>query len=1040
MDGLACPGTNWLILLSAIASTYYQSQERYPAALSHHSSLIARVSDTRASPTTKLVVSQLGDSQRQKAEADTCIYRRGVNESHRMSTYCMTTPASIDNSDSILLFSTSSAHNQPSRAPLSRENRRIRSDRKTYPSPPPSPLRPRRTSWDSGLAAPPSLKVSLKRGCSYLSEDLELGGNKPHLSSAFGHDMIPDSQLENRKAFSGTHRQSAARNNGHEQVRNVGSNTANGNAATGASSGYSSTGEIVAKLGTQTTYTPKKKRYFEVDPFTGEERITEIMDGLASAKGESGKRVYALSSFGPFGRSHSTNGSHPVSGSASPLKMKTPSGVHEGIPLLPPTLRIRTDLDTPEPVVDRKENICESPEPMESTGLSLASMANGAGLHRANTLAGSPPSQVLLAASGVGRAPDSSTSMSCIVETPVTPTATSLSAPAVGGGRSDPGGLLALHPGPEPARINDSSPVKPVNSKPLSGQCPLKGVTKDAQMPANKNRREPPPPLSLADNAGNFATLASSRERRQQPANTAHTEPILNTPGKTLTTRSVPATPVRTHSRKNSHPSHTLHSSLPEMRPLSPISPPSDEYLPHVPPDASERIIQAHADLYAMGNCGVPPPFGLPRRRIKGAYRLPMETDTPDLEDFIVLKYSGATYWQGNVGAEGTQTQPGEEGGASSTGVERWSGGNVKGPKYKARPKQKHKPGPLLGSSTIPHNSTKAKLNKKLTLKAKNNTLNQPSTGKGKSAGTSTAVGNIDYGVKSRPARKLSSLIMDDDTLGDDPMDEDYGTNSGPRPANRGGIPPSVSGQLSNGRPQRIQTKYRLSAKGMSPIDLPVATASSPYPFISDTEISSDEDIISATSAFGHGTAPTQTSLVSQSREQRKHDRINTIRFTEGGPGGEGFRQGSSSIFSTVQLGIPGVGVMGPPAAKVSPAEYKLYIGRRGDQVPLFGSGGNMVVPGLGAGSLSEHTAVGSDPQYGGSSLFQPGGIVEVRRVEDPLLEATMEIKRLIYESGHQGGLAPAPGILGGLSIEKVYWSGVSLPASWLSSIHSIQY
>ncbi|KAF8425386.1 hypothetical protein BGX38DRAFT_1147173 [Terfezia claveryi] len=953
--------------------------------------------------------------------------------------------SSIDTTDLTTLSSTSGVSIQPSHALVPWENQRIRiiqRDTKTYPSPPPSPPRPKRTSLSSGLDSRDSSKVALKRQC---TGNFELGESKLHLN-----DMTADSQLENGKAFSGTYRNPVGQSNGHEQVRNVGSNI-NPTATMVAGNGYISPGNIAPKSHTPTVNPPshKKRRYFEVDPLTGEERITEIMDGLASARGGGEKKVYSLPCYTPLGQSHSRNGHHQIGGSASPPRSKTPLGVNEGNPRLPPMLKSRAELSTPEPVLDRKGIICESPAPMSRAVSAGIPSANGTVAHVTQTFAGGLPTQAPLTASSVSNMAGSPTNMGYAAETCITPLATNPSSPAsvyvtLDNERSGIEVLPMLHVGvrPESMQRDDSSLVGPVISKPLLEECPLNEVTKEAPLSEGKKRRDPPPPLSLADDVGNFATLASSRERRQ-PLNTIHItskEPILGTPGKTPTTKSVPATPVRSHSRKNSHSSHTIQVFSPDMRPLSPILPPREKYVSRVPSPVSDRIIGTHVSLYAMRNGGVHPPSGLPRRSIKGTYRLPMETDKPDLGDFIVLKHSEVAYWEGDIDAEDSRMQSGEEDETSSTDVERWSGGYVKGPKYRTRQRPKCKFGSVAdvvtpASSTIPNNIPQPNLCTKPTLKVSNGPNVLSSILKGKNAGDSdgaAAVENMGLGLKWRPTRKLSSIIAEDeDALVDDHMDQDYGprvdTSSGSRPACRDGISiSSASDELSTGR--HISTKYRTSTNEMSSIDIPVATASSPYPFISDTEISSDEDIIPAVSAFGHGTATTlestKTSLAGQSREQRKQDRINAVRLTEGGPGGVGFRQGSSSIFSIVQLGVPGVGVMGPPAAKVSPAEYRLYIGRRGDQVPLFGSGGNMVVPGLGSGSLNDHIAVGGDIQHGGASVFQPGGIVEVRRVEDPLLEATMEIKRLIYENGHQGGLAPAHGVLGGLSVEKVYWSG----------------
>jgi len=815
--------------------------------------------------------------------------------------------SSTDNTDLTILSSTSGVRSS-SHAPIPRENQRIRSIqrdiKKTYPSPPPSPPRPKRTTIrDSGLDTRAFSKVTGKRRCSGV---FELGGNHLHPNHTSGNDMTPDSQLENGKAISGTRRPPAGHSNGHEQVRNVGSNTTNPNAAKVAGNGYSSPVNIVPMSRAQTSNPPthKKRRYFEVDPLTGEERITEIMDGLDSSKGGVEKRVYALPSYAP---SHSRGGSHQSGGSASPPRTKTPLGAHERNPVLPRILPLQAELGTPEAVFDRKQNIFESPGPMPravSLGIPSATeeqTPNGAVAHITQTVTGS--------------------------------------------------------------------------------------------LPEAKKRREPPAPLSLADDVGNFATLASSRERRQLPNPTlTPKEPVPSTPGKMPTAKSVPATPLRAHSRKNSHSSHTIHLLSPDMRPLSPISPPRENYVPRVPDAASGRIIGTHVGLYAMRNGGVHPPGGLPRRGIKGTYRLPMATDKPDLGDFIVLKHSEVAYWEGGVDAGDTRMQSGEECETSSADVERWSSVYVKGPKYRARPKPKRKSGHVVDvvpvPPTIPNNIPKPDLSKKPTLQINNSPNVLSSMGQEKDVGHGAAAeaGDMDLGVRSRPARKLSSLIVEDeDTLVDDPMDEDYGprvgTASGSRLQSRGGISiSSATEQLSTGRPQRISAKYRTSSNELSSIAIPVATASSPYPFMSDTEISSDEDIIPAASAFGHGTAttlraPTKTSFAGQSREQRKQDRINAVRLAEGGPGGEGFRPGSSSIFSIVQLAVPGVGVMGPPAAKVSQAEYRLYIGRRGDQAPLFGSGGNMVVPGLGSGSFNEHIVVGGDSQHGGTSLFNLVGL-----------------------------------------------------------------
>ena len=982
--------------------------------------------DFQAPPTRKLVVSQLRMGGRELRLTHVAT-GGSANESYRMSPYCTKTPTSIDSTDPILLSSTSN----------------------TPPSPPPSPLR---AGWNSGLNTRPSSKVLSKRRCSGLAEDR---GNEPHLNHISGHNMtsVPQLGVKNGKAFSGTSRQRVGHSNSHEQVSNVGSNAADSNAAILASNGYRSPSEILQKLHTQTfnAPTPKKKRYFEVDPSTGEERITERMDGPVSTKGGSEKRVYPVPGYAPLGHSHSNNNLHPIGGSASPLKTQISLGFDDGDVDPRAILSFPANFSTPESACYRKEHICESPTLM-SRAVSAAEeeKPNGAGSHGAKTFARALSPEVALTETAFTARSVSSTlvgsqlGMSCAAETSTTPLATTLSAPpsvrGTVGSTSERSGCAAMLPTlragmpSQPGQINGLGLVEPITAQ-LLLERPLNEVSKDALLEKGKRRREPPTPLSLADNAGNFATLASSRERRQLPSTPAA--------GKMPTT---PATPVRAHSRKNSYSLHATHPFLPEMRPLSPISPPPEDYVSCVPPDASDRIIGTHVSLYTIRNSGAPPPDGLPRRRIKGAYRPHLETDKPDLGDFVVLKYSEATYWQGDRDAEDTRLQSGDEGETSSTDVERWSGGNVKGPKNRSRRRAKPKcksssmdidRDVMPRSSPIPNNDVPKPnhdLSDKSTLKfnVKNNNSNSSSVGKGRNTGVSAGTGNMDLRVSSRLARKLSSLISQDkdSQLVDNGYEPRVGISAS-RQASRGGIPISpASGQLSTGRPQCMSTKCHIPAKEMSSVEIPVATASSPYPFISDTEISSDEDIIPATSAFGHGTAttlraPTETSLVGQSREQRKQDRINAVKFTEGGPAGEGFRQGSTSIFSVVQLAIPGIGVMGPPAAKVSPAEYKLYIGRKGDQAPLFGSGGNTVIPGLGSGPLNDHIVVGGDSQYGGSSLFQPGGIVDVRRVEDPLLEATMEVKRLIYENGHQGGLVPAQGILGGLSVEKVYWSGV---------------
>ena len=558
-------------------------------------------------------------------------------------------------------------------------------------------------------------------------------------------------------------------------------------------------------------------------------------------------------------------------------------------------------------------------------------------------------------------------------------------------------------------------------------------------MPAPKPQRSRPSDLPAIAQTGNFATAASSRSRRKSTlpgaiATTLETTPRIVRPGK----RNVPTSPIltsRATSPVNGLPPspHTLEFTelggwkLPDF--LEPVG----KWVKDVPIEVSDQMVKEYVGFYAEKHDGNSPPPALKRRRVRGRYRLPLDSDSPDIADFIILKDLATTYWRENDDDDDESDSDSIASDDSvETVIERWSGGNVKGPKFAAslfRLKNKitakgaQAPRNIVGIAGRHPPQRKRK-------KQKTQAKDVDTVEKGKQTTLEAFMGlKIASASKQKAIKKVSGPMTDLEDSMDTNDDTSTASVGMSRPASREATsistmhtPPSST---LRPRPAHAATQKPLESDRYSAPPMAFFMEDE----VIDTDISSDEDVMPGISPFAHRTASTKLAEPTQSITQRKLLRNDAIKSTESGPGSRGQVPGSTSIFSIATLAVPGVGVMGPPAGKVSQAEHKLYIGRKGDSVPLFGSGGNMVVPGLGSGPnvanlATSSSAVVQTPSAG--ALTQPGGVVEVKRVQDPLLEATMEVRRLIYEGGHQGGLVPGEGILGGLVVEQVYWSGVS--------------
>ena len=911
------------------------------------------------------------------------------------------------------------------------------------PTPPTSPLKLNRKHPQSGLDLTQSPYPPSKKRWSAPPKDNLPGHTLYNSFLSSKPDMISIPILENEKDHVAKESSPAGQRSSPERVSNnaaaktppsivsspVGLPTAaprphvygDITGSTGESWGSSSSSQGAPPIPSQRPL--KRKRYIEFDELTGREIITERLQHLGSKSSEHTRLVYTVP--GASSTALSDNSSE------KPLK----------------DLILRTTVYTTG--TESKGTICKSPESISQDKSACGSFdEKGDTRITSNT---SPPTlippepnskseeqnhmriQDHLMIPTVSQVPTPVTSCSTLPDYTTPLDSTNFLARAVPQEKKPvPSATSYLH-------LNvENPPVEPQAKESDEATTP-----KALELVRQVVRRKPPP-LPLAAQAGNFGTLAVSRERRQQANLDTNSSifraPFLGSPISYKPTKSVPVTPTSDTSRRSSYSRTGNDQADPHFRPLSPVEPVDGAWLSQVPPEVCRKIIDKQVGLFSRNHNGTMPlhcTYG--RNRVKGRYRIALETDKPNLQDFIIVSARDGSCCKKNANeAEDEDASVGmdTEEGSSSASAERWSGGNVKGPKRRVLVEHLRKRMVLPGSKLLDTN---------LSSRAMGNVANPKvsSTVRSKSLSSAivtrrrrntynglAAIAQAEDGInKLKPLRNLS----DDEALVEDPADLNYGpgpkTNvTGSRQINRTtkafGGPAATAVSILRPRPPKVVPgNYNLQLDILTE-SLTSATESTISNFTSDTEISSDEDIIPSSSLFGHRTARCASSSTSQSRALRKESQANAIRLTEGGPNGKGFVPGSTSIFSTGQLTAAGAGVMGPPAAKVSPAELRLYIGRRGDHVPLFGK----MIPGLGTILPHEYTTGAYDGHSAGTSgLFQSGGTVEVRRVQDPLLEATVEVKRLIFEAGHQAGLVPEEGILGGLLVDKVYWSGVGI-------------
>lgn len=799
---------------------------------------------------------------------------------------------------------------------------------------------------------------------------------------------------------------------------------------------------------------PKRRRFLEFDEHTGREIITERLQHPRSTSSESTRLVDSGSS-----PSSASRGNAPSSSSLGrPLFIRsTPlSGPSSEKPFRDLTLHTTVHSTGAE----NKVTIFKSPEPI-SQDSSVCGSLDEEDTVKSTKIISNTSQPILLSPRPNNKSTEEASHMGVLtqghlmtpivtrVPTPVTScsTLTDSTIPL-----DSPNGLarsVLEEKKPVPSNVsylqlNGEKPPVEFHGKGLG-----EATTPKLSEPIRQAVRRKPHPLPLAAQAGNFATLAGSRERRQPASidtnNPIFKAPFTGSPTSYKSTKSVPVTPTSDTSRRSSYSRIGNDQAEPNFRPLSPVEPVGGGWLSHVPPEVRKKIIEKQAVLVSQNHkCAMPLHYTRGRKnRVKGKYRVSLETDMPNLQDFIIVNARDGTYCKKNANEaedEDASVDMDVEEGFLSTGVERWSGGNVKGPKHRVLVEHLKKPmmgpsgGKLPDANMGPRgngNLATSKVSSIVRSKFLNSTIvtrRRRNTTNGVAAITQAGNGII----KLKPLRNMS-LSMEDEPLVEGLADLNYGLGSstnvtGTRQINRMTIAADGSAatevSILRPRPPTVAPgNYSLQLDTLTE-SLTSATESI---ISSDTEISSDEDIIPSSSLFGHRTARCASSSTSQSRALRKENQANAIRLTEGGPNGKGFVFGSTSIFSIGQLAAVGTSVMGPPAAKVSPAELRLYIGRRGDQVPLFGSGGKMI-QGLGPISPHEYTTAAYDGHSASTSgLLQSGGVVEVRRAQDPLLEAISEVKRLIFEAGHQAGLVPEEGILAGLRVEKVYWSGVGI-------------
>lgn len=931
------------------------------------------------------------------------------------------------------------------------------------PTPPTSPpkLKRKHSQSELDLTQPPYPRFETR--CLVLTKDNLPGPTLSNFSFRRRLDMIPNPKLENEndppKESSPADRRSnpeRINNAATKTLRSIesspvvpsikatGSQVCNnimGSMGEGSGSSSSQVGPSISNL-----RPPKRRRYIEFDELTGREIITERLPHLESTSGEHTRLIYSSSA----SRGYALGSSRQA---RSWLVQPTPlSDASTESPFQNHILRSTvcaigmeskvTTCKSPEPI-SQDSSVCES---LDEKGMVERGMVKSYSEGTRKISDSSLPA--LIQAGSNSKSPENlgdptqdhlMTPVVTRVSTPVASCSTLADCTTPLGSPN-----FLSDSASQPASSNVSNSHLYLNGEKTIAAFQGKGsgeaTTLNPSGPIRQAVRRKPPPLPLAAQAGNFATLAGSRERRQPASIDTHgpifRAPFPGSPISSKSNKSVPVTPTSDTSRRSSYSRIGSDQADPQFRPLSPVEPVDGAWLSQVPPEVCQKVIETQVGLFPQNHIGAMPLHPTyAKNRVKGKYRIALDTDKPNLQDFIIVSTRNGLFKKHGNDADDEDMDTEE--GSSSTFVERWSGGNVKGPKNRVLEKHMQKRmmvssgGKLLGTnlnSRVTGNIATSKVTSAVRLKSLNSTIvtrRRRTTSHGMAAITQAGDGII-----------LPLSVEDDEGLVKGAAALDHGpgptTNvTGTKQIGRtttaiGGSVTSAGSILRPRPPQDTPANYSLQMDILTET-LTSATESTISNFTSDTEISSDEDIIPSSSLFGHRTARCASSSTIQSRALRKENQANAIRLTEGGPNGKDLGSGSTSIFSIGQSAAVGGGVMGPPAAKVSPAELRLYIGRRGDQVPLFGNGGKMTT-GLGSIPLHEYTAPTYDGHsVGTSGILQPGGIVEVRRVQDPLLEAIIEVKRLIFEAGHQAGLVPEAGILGGLLVDKVYWSGVGI-------------
>ncbi|KAF8466883.1 hypothetical protein BDZ91DRAFT_150708 [Kalaharituber pfeilii] len=183
--------------------------------------------------------------------------------------------------------------------------------------------------------------------------------------------------------------------------------------------------------------------------------------------------------------------------------------------------------------------------------------------------------------------------------------------------------------------------------------------------------------LPLSALAGNFATAASSRVRRQVTIPSPVTPTLPATSQKHRPAKSVPGTPTSgSHSSSMNDPLRRMpvsrENSNQSKRSMSPGAIEYAElggwkledqdprrcpgmWLPFVPREISDSIMQSYEDAYRQTHGGAAPPQRR-RRKVTGWWRLPVDSDREDLQDWIVVT-TERNYWEyDEVDEEGEST------------------------------------------------------------------------------------------------------------------------------------------------------------------------------------------------------------------------------------------------------------------------------------------------------------------------------------------------------------------------------------------------